>query len=264
MITTVRERAIGILTEDPALYGELALFLKERGIPIVSLIPGKKIPKRVAVVVTSAEESLTVAFEPKVVARPGRMLETWTAVQVSLGEAQGSHEIIVGVDPGPRPGYAIVGAGGKCIAKGVAESPESVASLGLHLRQTLPGTDIRFRVGNGDPLRQCRIVNALLQLKEPVELVDERRTTPHGRRDNDPLSALAIASTPGEMVTKRMGLRITKGEVGNVQRLSREKSGGRYTIPREMASAVLEGRLSMSEAIEETGKGKRLQGIRMH
>jgi hypothetical protein len=264
MLTVVRERAIGILTEDPALYGELALFLKEKGNPIVSLIPGKKIPRRVAVVVTSEEEKDAVTFQPKVVAQPGRMLETWTAVQMSLGETEGCHELIVGVDPGPRPGFAIVGPEGRCIAKGVAESPESVASLGLHLRQTLPDTGIRFRVGNGDPLRQCRIVNALLQLKEPVELVDERRTTQHGRRDNDPLSALAIASTPGERVSRRLSHHITKGEVGDLQRMSREKSGGRYTIPREMASAVLEGRLSMNEAIEETGKGKRLQGIRLH
>jgi hypothetical protein len=264
MITTVRERAIGILTEDPALYGELALFLKEKRIPLVSLILGKKIPRRVAVVVTSAEEKRVVNFRPKVVARPGRMLETWTALQMALDEPDGSHELIVGVDPGPRPGYAIVGPEGRCIAKGVAETPESVASIGLNLKQTLPGTDIRFRVGNGDPLRQCRIVNALLQLEAPIELVDERRTTLHGRRDNDPLSALAIAFTPGARVNKRLNHHITKGEVGDLQRMSRERSGGRYTIPRDLASAVLEGRLSMNEAIEETGKGKRLQGARLH
>jgi hypothetical protein len=256
----VRERAIGILTEDPALYGELALFLKERKIPLVSLLPGKKIPQRVAVVVTSSGEAPGLSFEPKVVARPGRMLETWAAIQVCLGERSERGELIVGVDPGLRPGFAIVATGGRCIDQGVVESPESVVTLCTRLRQTFPRTPLIFRVGNGDHVRCSRIVNSLLSAKARVEIVDERRTTPHGRRDNDPISALVIASSQGKRVSARQSLHITQGDVGDVQRLSREHSGGRYTIPRELASAVLEGRMSLSQAVEKAGRGKRITG----
>jgi hypothetical protein len=249
-------RAIGILTDDPALYGELARFLRERQVEVVSLLPGRRVPARVAVLVTSEAEAPTLRFERIVIARPGRMSEAWAAIQVALGHEETPEELVVGVDPGSRPGYAVMD-GAQCIASGIAESPEGVALLLGRLRQTFPATPVRFRVGDGDRVHQVRTVNALLGLRSPVELVDERRTTLRGRRDNDVLSAMSIACTPGRRVSHRMDLRITTGEVSNLQRLSREHSGGRYTIPRGYASEVLKGRISLNDALRETARAKR-------
>lgn len=250
--------SIGILTRDPALYGELARFLREKEVPLVSLLPGRRVPGRVAVIVTSEEEAAHSTFPRTVVARPGRMVEAWAAIQVALDHEEAvERELVVGVDPGPRPGYAVMD-GERCVASGVAESPESVALVGVRLLRALPETSLRFRVGNGDHVRQVRTVNALLRLHLPVELVDERRTTPHGRRANDPFSAMQIATTPGRQVSRRLDLHLTEGEIANLQRLSREKSGGRLTIPRGTASAVLAGELSLGQAIEATARAKRL------
>lgn len=249
--------SIGILTRDPALYGELARFFQEKKVPVVSLIPGRRVPGRVGVVVTSEVEAKELGFRKVVVARSGRMLEAWAAIQIALGGGPSSSpELIVGVDPGQRPGYAVLD-GGRCVASGIAESPEAVAMIGARLRQSFPETSIRFRVGNGDPIRQARTVNALLQLHLIVELVDERRTTLPGRRANDLLSAKAIATSPGRRVSHRMDVHVTDGEIADLQRLSRERSGGRLTIPREVASAVLSGELSLGQALESTARAKR-------
>jgi hypothetical protein len=121
------------------------------------------------------------------------------------------------------------------------------------MHRRFPSTYLLFRVGAGDPHPRARILNALGSLRLPVELVDESGTTPHGRRrPRDPQSAEQIARARGPRVRERdTRVRITRGEVANVQRLSREESGGRFTIPRTLALEVLEGRLSLPEALQE-------------
>ncbi len=243
---------MGLVTRDPVLYGELAVFLRERGIPTVSLLPGQRIPSRVAVVVTSEAEAAKVSFPRVLVATPGDLTTLGAALRDALLTERAPQRLIVGIDPGLRPGYAVLSPSGTCLAEGVVESPEAVATLGRKLVRGFPGSRLTFRVGNGDQLRRTRIVNALLRLGELVELTDEGRTTLPGRRQNDSLAAKAIAATPGEVVREEADLKITPGEIANVQRISREMSGGLFTIPREMATSVLEGGTTMAEALEAT------------
>ena len=243
------------MTRDPVLYGELAQLLRERHIPTVSLFPGDYIPRSVRLVLTSQREAALIHHPRVVVARPGNLLAASAAVHDLLdGPRKPSPELIVGVDPGVRPGYAVLGSGGRCLARGIVESPEGVFRMARSLRQGFPGVALRFRVGNGDHIRCSRIMNALLPLSAPVELVDEHETTLPGRRENDSLAALAIAGTPGRRVQRRDPIRITPGEVANAQHQSRERSGGLFSISREMALAVLEGRVSMNDALESTAR----------
>lgn len=242
--------AVGILTEDAALYRELSGGLRSRDVPVVSLLRGEKVPRGVAVVVTSVREAGAVDFPSVVKARHGRWEETWVILQVALRARPEEVDVTVGVDPGPRPGLAVVLDGKRCVASGILDRPEEVAAVGLHIRETFPRWGrMRFRVGNGDHVHQCRIVNALLPLGMPVEVVDERGTTPHGMRNNDPVSAMAIALTRGERVRGQMAHAITERELRNLQRLSRERTGGRLTIPRDLAAEVLKGRMSLTGAI---------------
>lgn len=249
------ERRVGLVTRDPVLYGELAVFFRERRVPTVSLLPGQTIPGRVAVVVTSAREAASIRFNHIVVAVPGDLMPVWAAVQEALGGRKMFDELVVGIDPGDRPGYAVIGAGGRCLARGTASSPEDVAGLGRRIREGFPDAELRFRVGSGDRIHRSRIVNALLPLRRPVEVVDETSTTLPGRRENDVLAALAIAATPGVRVRHHANVRISKGEVANLQRISRQRSGGRLTIPRDLAVSVLEGRLTLEAALRRVEGG---------
>ncbi len=252
-IPPLQDRRVGLVTRDPVLYGELAQFLRERRIPTVSLLPEDPIPRSVRLVLTSQEEARVVRHPRIVVARPGNLLAASAAVHDLLGGSRApSSELVVGVDPGARPGYAVLGNGGRCLARGSLDSPEGISTMARSLRQGFPNVTLRFRVGNGDHIRRSRIVNSLLRTASPVELVDEQRTTVPGRRENDSLAALAIAATPGRPVHQQDTLRITRGDVANVQRQSRERSGGRFSIPRAMAWAVLEGRISLNDAVEAT------------
>jgi len=52
-------------------------------------------------------------------------------------------------------------------------------------------------------------------------------------------------------VRERLRSTFTAGEVQNLQRLSRERSGGRFTISRSSAHRVLRGELTLAEAVDE-------------
>jgi hypothetical protein len=249
----VRSRSVGLVTRDPALYGELAGFLRERGLPTVSLLPGQRIPDRVAVVLTSPAEAPLIAHSNVLtVAEDGDRRALGAAVEHALEVGDPAQEIVVGIDPGPRPGYSIV-VGETCIGEGNLESPESTAAFAGQLHHRFPSRPVVYRVGSGDPPARNRIVNALLTLRRPVEIVNEQGTTPRGRRrPRDALAARSIAGSRGDRVREPLASRITAGEIANLQRLSREGSGGRITISRSSAERVLSGRVSLAEAVAES------------
>jgi hypothetical protein len=174
------------------------------------------------------------------------------AVEHALEVGDPTEEIVVGIDPGPRPGYAVL-AGTTVIGEGILESPEATESFASHLRHRFPSRHVLFRVGTGDPPARNRIVNALLDHARSIELVNEQGTTPRGRRrPRDAAAARTIAQTRGIPAHEHLSGTITPGEVANLQRLSREGSGGRVTISRSSAHRVLRGEITLAEAVDET------------
>jgi hypothetical protein len=247
---------VALATRDSALYAELAPELRERRIPSVSILPGDRIPSPVVIVLTSSEEAGRIAH-PRVVAVPldGDRTAIWAEVESALAARPPGLELIVGIDPGPRPGYAVL-EDGVCIAQGNLSAPEETAGLAGHFGRRFPGRSIVFRVGSGERLSRDRILNALVPLHRPIELVDERGTTPRGqRRPRDAASARAIGRTRGRPVRSPTRLTITPGEISNLQRLSREHSDGRFTLPRGVAERVLRGDQTLHDAIADAARG---------
>lgn len=247
----MRHRSVALVTRDPSLYADLAGALRERRIATLSLLPGERIPASVAVVLTSPEEALSISF-PRVIAvgSSGDRSALWAAVEgARVGISM--RELVVGIDPGPRPGYAVL-SGNASLAKGNLESPESVAMFGRQLQRRFPEADVVFRVGSGDRTARDRILQVLWALRRPVELVDESGTTARGQpRPRDAASAERIARSRGHRIRGANSVRITAGEIANLQRVSREESGGHFTIPKALAAQVLEGRISFLDALRE-------------
>lgn len=244
---------MALVTRDPALYGELAGFLRERRISAVSLLPGQRIPDRVAVVLTSPGEAGEISH-PHVlaVAEDGDRRALGAAVKQALEVGDTEGDLIVGIDPGPRPGYAIV-SDRSCIGEGNLEAPDAVGMFSSNLRHRFPSRRVVFRVGTGDPPARNRIVNVLLSHQRSVELVDEQGTTPRGhRRPRDAAAARSIARGLGRPVRAPLPTTFTPGEIANLQRMSREGSGGQVTISRSSAQQVLRGEISMAEAVAQT------------
>ncbi len=250
---SVRLRSVALVTRDPSLYQEMAGFLRERRLPVVSLLPGDRIPDSVAVVLTSIEEAPGISHSNVLAVAEGvdrRALAA--AVGHALTSTDPAEEIVVGLDPGPRPGYAVL-AGSRVLAEGNLEGPAAAGPFAVQLHHRFPGRRVRFRVGSGDPLPRNRIINELLAHRRSVELVDEGGTTPRGRRrPRDAAAARRIAALSGPLVREPLPVSFTAGEVANLQRMSREGSGGRVTISRTSAHRVLTGEITLAEAVDAT------------
>jgi hypothetical protein len=246
-------KTIGLLTQDFAVSYELVRVLKEHDLAFASLAFGEPIPASVGVILTTPEEAGRVAF-PRVVLYRG---DAQQAVDLALERLQGKPgyaTVVIGVDPGERPGVAVFGDG-RLLRVEQVPMPEMVVDVVARAIEALVAEQFVVRVGHGGGTLRDRILNELLRSDRAsiasIEVVDETSTTPMQLpgEGSDIAAAKAIAMAQGAEVRRVVEVRPSEGEVRDVQRKSRIASGGTVTISRELAKDVASGKLSLDEAI---------------
>lgn len=248
---THQMRLIGLLTEDPKTYFEVLEVLRDEGLRFVSLDFDDPVPANVGAIITTEAERDRIAFD-RVVCCDDPGLAVARARRMANGEGE-TRELLIGVDPGSRPGYAAL-ADGVVIERAVAPSPEAIGDVVDELTGAYPSASVIVRIGNGDRTNRNRIFNTLWDSGYDIEIVDERNTT---RRSHTPDedAAIEIAMTPGYRPVKRQEVQPCPGEIRNIQRISRLESMGRVTVSKELARKVALGELTMEDAIEIQEKG---------
>ena len=246
---------IVVATADFEVYHGVVAELRDRGATFTTVEPGDALPDRTAVVVVGPEEGETPEFlddedASVVVADPDRPDRTVEAALSAVRGADG--RTIVGVDPGTRPGIAVL-SGETVVAAHQVPLTQAVEVV----RDAVAGaTDPVVRVGNGARLQGARIVEGLDDVR--VELVDETGTTPHlgagARGLGDVLAAVNIARRPGEPVESRV-VNPTDGELQVIQTESRERSPENREIDEALARRVAAGELTIEEALKEHRNG---------
>jgi hypothetical protein len=244
---------IALITSDFAVYEKVVAELKGREVPFVTLRVGEPIPANVDVVITTAEEVDSFAVTE------GHLViydEPASTVSQAIGAERRSTPagaIIIGIDPGRRPGVAVL-SGDMVIAVHQVSVTE-VEPLVRKIQRDYRPTSVLIRIGNGARLITTQVINALLQAGFRVELVDETGTTPHIGRDvhtntvRDIIAAINIAHIKGVPVGHRE-VEPSKGEIRVIQEASRSISDGRATIPRYLARQVARGEITIDRAIE--------------
>jgi hypothetical protein len=234
------------------VYEKVVGELKDRQVPFVTLRVGEPIPANVDVVITTAEEAGSFAVTE------GHLViydEPASTVSQAIGaerRATPAGAIIIGIDPGRRPGVAVL-SGDMVIAVHQVSVTE-VEPLVRKIQRDYRPTSILIRIGNGARLITTQVINALLQAGFRVELVDETGTTPHIGRDvhtntvRDIIAAINIAHIKGVPVGHRE-VEPSKGEIRVIQEASRSISDGRATIPRYLARQVARGEITIDRAI---------------
>jgi len=240
------EPVLAVATEDFRLYHDLVAALRERGLAFRTMAPGARVPPGTGAVLTSPAEAVAVRFS-RVVPCADIDDAIARALQLSRGRDRW-RELVVGVDPGPRPGVAVTGDG-EVLDRRTARDPEDVARLVRGAGANFPADRVRVRVGHGDTTNRNRIINALAAEGLVVEIVDERGTTRRTRtRDLD--AAVAIANARGVRAEAPFPVEPTPGELREIQRRSRLGSRGQVTISKHLAHQVAVGRLTIAEAVE--------------
>ncbi|HLE47877.1 MAG TPA: hypothetical protein VI818_06230 [Candidatus Thermoplasmatota archaeon] len=257
-------RRIAVLTSDFALYHDLVRHLRERNLSFDSLAFDETPGPDVGVIITSWRDTLRPDL-------PGNLPVVAVSVDAEGAEdvapavsralrilegVEGYHEVVLGIDPGKRPGVAVLGDG-RLIHTAQAYAPREVGRLVTSLLGQFPADRFVIRLGLGAPRERDDILHDLLKLERSdvrVELVDERGTTPApGRRAGlsaDVAAALGIARMAGRAATKPKR-HVSAGQIREIQRESRELTLGRYSISRDQARRVARGELSVAQAVED-------------
>ena len=240
---------IVVATADFELYHEVVTALRERGVEFTTIEPGEDLPEGTTVLVHGVDEETAVPAEAEVAvveADAGDPRAAVDAVAATLRDGEG--RTVVGVDPGERPGVAVLE--GDTVTAVFQVPAERVA--GVVREEVADAADPLVRVGDGARLVGARLLEDLRDV--PVELVDESGTTPYlgtgARGAGDVLAAVNIARREGERVRSR-DVEPTQGELTRIQDRSREASETNRAVDIDLARRVAAGELSIEEALAE-------------
>jgi len=243
-------KVIGIMTKNFRFFYELVQTLKQHKEPFVALDFKDDIPDTVGVIVTTREEKPQVHFKNVVaVDQPDLALEM---ARSKLKGRERFQTLVVGVDPGVRPGLAIIGDGRVLVAETVG-SPEAVADEIARFRRCFYHVRLIARIGHGDRTNRNRIIRSIWNSVDDIEVVDETSTT-RNTEEPDADAAVSIALGSGYRMPFPPEVQPTPGEVRDIQRLSRIESGGRVTISSDLAEQVAKGELTLPEALSAQGR----------
>ena len=239
---------IVVATEDFEVYHGVVDELRDRDAVFTTVEAGDPLPEAATVAVVSETDPRPDdgAELEVVVADPEHPRE---AAETALAAVRtGGGRTVVGVDPGTRPGIAVL-AGETVVA--AYQVPLSRA-VEVVRDQVADAADPVVRVGDGARLEGARVIDELDDVR--VELVDETGTTPHlgagARGVGDILAAVNIARVEGEAIESR-DVEPTAGELQAIKDRSRERSDGNRAIDEALARRVALGELTVEEALSE-------------
>ncbi|MFC4447851.1 hypothetical protein [Halorussus aquaticus] len=249
-----------VATADFEVYHGVVNELRDRGVTFTTVEPGDPLPDGATVLIHAESDEDTpeaVTDDPDaradvetVVADPENPRR---AVDEALARLRsGDGRTIVGIDPGTRPGIAVL-SGDVVVAAfhvPLADVAETVR------REVEDAVDPVVRIGDGARLQGAQLVRELEDA--PVELVDETGTTPYlgtgARGMGDVLAAVNIARLEGKRVEGR-DIEPTAGELQVIKNKSRERADDNREIDEELARRVAAGDLTLEEAMDEHRNG---------
>ncbi|WP_411964250.1 hypothetical protein [Haloferax sp. YSMS24] len=238
---------IVVATADFELYHEAVAELRSRGVTFTTIEPGDPVPERARVLITAPDDDVQTDAAVSRVTATGD--DARRAVDEALATLRGGGgRMVVGVDPGTRPGIAIL-SGDTVVAAFHVPLADAVDVI---RQETHDAIDPVVRIGDGARLQGAKLINDLDEV--PVELVDETGTTPYlgsgARGMGDVLAAVNIARMAGDPIESRE-IEPTDGELQRIKARSREQSDDSRTIDDELARRVAGGELSIDEALDE-------------
>ena len=247
-----------ISTDNIRFYYGVAGYLKDEGLAFMSVPVGEPLPARDTVVITTEREA-PLMDHPRIYYHDDPVIAARMAIQALKMEKK-YDEIVIGIDPGKAIGMAVVGDG-RVLGASVLSTVEDVSEELSFYLDSYMAERLLVRIGDGDRTVRDRIITEIWPLGLEMEIVkeqdvkkEERRAGEFAKRRKDAsdiAAAIGISMKNGNPLTGRPDIRPSDGELREIQRRSRIRSGGSITISKELARRVATGEMNMDEAIEE-------------
>lgn len=178
---------VGIYTHDFKFYHDVIIELKNWNLPFFSITDLYSIPADINVILSSTSDTFVL---------PGQIKATNSTEGIrkclpALLNKDTFNKVIIGIDPGPKPGIAVM-------ADNVLMEAWECPSIGNVKKDVLAVIDnyiydyIMIKIGNGDRPNRDLIIKQLKNLATVVIVNEENTSTPHKIHDNA-LSAARIS-----------------------------------------------------------------------
>ena len=247
---------IAIVTEDSRFYYKIVKELEKKNTQFVTLKTDQKIPSYIDIVITTNREKDKIHFENTITGdKISEIVER--AINYNKGTKNPIEKLIIGIDPGTKPGLVAIGDK-TIIYKKQLKTPEQATTTIQKILKRYKAEKTLIKVGSGGGTYQTRILKTLQDnFNIPIEIVDEISTTPNYKKNplqkqmiKDIAAAINIALKEGHTLKKQINIKPKKGEIKNIQKESRKKSQD-ITISATLAEKVIKGEISLNEAIKK-------------
>ncbi len=184
---------IGICTEDFSMLHDLISVLSAEGVRYLITGPGEVVSAHldclvidkdaVAPILVSGTSSFVTMDPDPVVTTDRALASCWGLSRPKV--------LIIGIDPGLRPGVAYL-LDGRLVAVHRASSTRDLLGKVLKRQRGYGAERTMVKVGNGDPSSRDLILSSLRRAKLCTIVVDERGTS-RSKRHRDEMAAIHIA-----------------------------------------------------------------------
>ena len=183
---------IGIFTLDFKFYHDVIKDLRSWNLPFTSIESPNNVPSDVSVILSSVNDEHDMPNQIKAE-------DPTTGIRKALPRLMNKthfRSLVIGIDPGPKPGIAVIGDGVlleayECSSTRKVRKEIIDISLGYFYREVM------VKIGNGDAPNRNDIIRSIEKLGISILVVDEKNTSmPHKVHDNA-LSAARIAQLNG-------------------------------------------------------------------
>lgn len=237
-----------VVTADFEVYHAVVNSLRDRDVDCMTIDVSASVPAETSVVITGVDDHLEDVPSGVDVIRARASKPREAVEQALAARREPGGRRVIGVDPGAKPGIAVLEGG---VVVSAFQVPLGGVVDVIH-REVEGGHDPVVRIGDGARLPGSRIINEVEV--DSIEIVDETGTTPYtgtgARGMSDVLAAVNIARRSGESISE-WTIEPTQGELQGIKDSSREHSEENRAIPEGLARKVAMGEVSMEEALVE-------------
>ena len=178
---------VGIYTHDFKFYHDIVMDLKGWNLPFFSITDLYSIPADINVILSSINDTFTLPGQIKA----SNSIEGIRKCLPLLLNREEFNKIVIGIDPGPRPGVAVMGdevllEAWECPV--IANIRESI----IRIIEDYSYRYVMIKIGNGDRPNRDVIIKHLKNLAPMIIVNEENTSTPHKIHDNA-LSAARIS-----------------------------------------------------------------------
>ena len=178
---------VGIYTHDFKFYHDIVMDLKRWNLPFFSITDLYSIPADINVILSSINDTFTLPGQIKA----SNSIEGIRKCLPLLLNREEFNKIVIGIDPGPRPGVAVMGdevllEAWECPV--IANIRESI----IRIIEDYSYRYVMIKIGNGDRPNRDLIIKHLKNLAPMIIVNEENTSTPHKIHDNA-LSAARIS-----------------------------------------------------------------------